>query len=64
MKNDEYFMEINEDVTTVKYSACADAKGGNGGIVIMRHPFTISAGNYHKENLHNKTAVAHITENN
>ena len=51
VKNDEYFMELNEDGITIKFSSCAGSKGGNGGIVIMRNPFTIGAWNSHKENL-------------
>ena len=41
VNNDEYFMELNDDATTIKFSACDDTKGLNGGIVRTRHPFTI-----------------------
>ena len=51
MKNDEYFMELNEDDTTSICSSCAGTKGENGGIVRMKHPFTIGSWNSCKENL-------------
>ena len=51
VNNDEYLMELNEGGTTIKCIACADAKGKNGGIFRMRHPFTIGAWNSYQEHL-------------
>ena len=49
VNDDEDFTELNQDVTTIKFSACDDSKGVNGGILRIRHPFTIGAWNSHKE---------------
>ena len=51
VNNDEYFMELNEDGTPIKCSACNYANAKNRVIVRMRHPFTTGAWNYHKEYL-------------
>ena len=63
VNNDEYFMELNEDGTPIKCSACNYANAKNRVIVRMRHPFTTGAWNYHKEDLQNKADVATIIEN-